>query len=85
MPEAAWLIAGLGNPGPAHAGARHNVGFRVVAALAAARDPRGATARDRLVFQVGQWSAHLEEALAYGDLERAEGILPNLLDAVGKL
>jgi PTH1 family peptidyl-tRNA hydrolase len=44
-----WLVVGLGNPGRRHARHRHNIGFRVVDAWLAARDP-GAGWREK-------WSA----------------------------
>lgn len=34
MSDAPWLVIGLGNPGPEHAGTRHNAGRMVVERLA---------------------------------------------------
>jgi PTH1 family peptidyl-tRNA hydrolase len=36
-----WLIAGLGNPGPAHRGQRHNIGFMALDRIASRYLPMG--------------------------------------------
>ena len=50
---AAWLVVGLGNPGPTYAAHRHNVGYRVVQELAR-RAGVGFTAPARMRAEVAE-------------------------------
>lgn len=54
------LIAGLGNPGPAYAGNRHNVGFQAVDRIA-----------DRLAF--GPWKKKFQGEIAEGRIPTPDG------------
>lgn len=59
MTSTAWLVAGLGNPGPGYAGHRHNVGFMVV---------------DQIASQFGwKWSVSKASALTCSGMIRPGG------------
>ena len=58
MSDERWLIAGLGNPGPAYAGNRHNSGFMVADVLAARIGARFKRDRSRAVVATGRLAGH---------------------------
>ncbi len=58
-----WLIAGLGNPGPAHSGHRHNIGFMAVDRIVGRYWPMGKW-RERFQGQTMEFSLDEHKVLA---------------------
>ena len=57
MADERWLIAGLGNPGPAYAGHRHNLGFMVADIIAARMGASFKRDRSRAAVATGRLAA----------------------------
>ena len=54
MPTDAWLVAGLGNPGPGYSGNRHNIGSMVLDVLAARLNGRFRSTKTQAVALEGR-------------------------------
>lgn len=76
-----FVIAGLGNPGPRYTKTRHNLGFLVVEAMAAARRGTWEPARKARVASVRLGGGHglLVEPLTYMNLS-GDALLPIVLE-----